>query len=109
LAREVKTWSAYRNLGLVLGATFPDQLKSVREICPEMPFLIPGVGVQGGDLEAAIQNGSAANGRGAIINSSRAIIYASQGPDFAQAARREAAKLRDAINAVLAAEGKGWP
>jgi orotidine-5'-phosphate decarboxylase len=109
LAREVKTWSAYRNLGLVLGATFPDQLKSVREICPGMPFLIPGVGVQGGDLEAAIQNGSAANGRGAIINSSRAIIYASQGPDFAQAARREAAKLRDAINAVLAAEGKGWP
>ncbi len=109
LAREVMNWSTFRNLGLVLGATFPEQLKAVREICPEMPFLIPGVGAQGGDLEAAIQQGAADNGRGAIINSSRGIIYASQGPDFAQAARREAAKLRDAINAILAAEGKGWP
>ena len=109
LAREVKTWSTSRNLGLVVGATYPEQLKAVREICPEMPFLIPGIGAQGGDLEAAIQQGVAANGRRAIINSSRGIIYASQGPDFAQAARREAAKLRDAINTILAAGGKGWP
>jgi len=109
LAREVKNWSNAGNLGLVVGATVPEQLGAVREICPEMPFLIPGVGAQGGDLEAAIQNGVAANGRRAIINSSRGIIYASQGPDFAQAARREAAKLRDAINTILAAEGMGWP
>ncbi len=109
LAREVQTWSTGGNLGLVVGATYPEQLKAVREICPEMPFLIPGVGAQGGDLEAAIQQGAAANGRRAIINSSRGIIYASQGRDFAQAARREAAKLRDAINTILAAGGKGWP
>ena len=109
LARELKTWSAARNLGLVVGATFPEQLKAVREICPEMPFLIPGVGAQGGDLESAIRWGATGNGRRAIINSSRGIIYASQGPDFAQAARHEAAKLRDAINTILDAEGKGWP
>ena len=109
LAREVKDWSNAGNLGLVVGATVPEQLGAVREICPEMPFLIPGVGAQGGDLEAAIQNGVATNGRRAIINSSRGIIYASQGPDFAQAARRAAAKLRDAINTILAAEGMGWP
>ena len=109
LAREVKDWSNAGNLGLVVGATVPEQLGAVREICPEMPFLIPGVGAQGGDLEAAIQNGVATNGRRAIINSSRGIIYASQGPDFAQAARRAAAKLRDAINTRLAAEGMGWP
>ena len=109
LAREVQTWSTAGNLGLVVGATFPEQLKAVREICPEMPFLIPGVGAQGGDLESAIHHGAASNGRRAIINSSRGIIYASQGPDFAQAARREAAKLRDAINTILDAEGKGWP
>ncbi len=108
LAREVKTWSTAGTLGLVVGATYPEQLKAVREICPEMPILIPGVGAQGGDLESAIQQGAAGNGRRAIINSSRGIIYASQGPDFAQAARHEAAKLRDAINTILAAEGKGW-
>ena len=109
LAREVNTWSTAGNLGLVVGATFPEQLKAVRAICPEMPFLIPGVGAQGGDLETAIRQGAGGSGRRAIINSSRGIIYASQGPDFAQAARHEAAKLRDAINAILAAEGKGWP
>lgn len=109
LAREVKTWSTAKNLGLVVGATFPEQLKAVREICPEMPILIPAVGAQGGGLEAAIQQGADSNGRRAIINSSRGIIYASKGLDFAQAARHEAAKLRDAINTILDAEGKGWP
>ncbi|PKB64415.1 MAG: orotidine-5'-phosphate decarboxylase [SAR202 cluster bacterium Io17-Chloro-G2] len=109
LAREVKTWSAANNLGLVVGATVPDQLKAVRDICPNMPILIPGVGAQGGALESAVQQGAASNGRRAIINSSRGIIYASQGPNFAQAAGREAAKLRDAINTILDAEGKGWP
>lgn len=109
LAWEVQTWSTAGNLGLVVGATFPEQLKAVRGICPEMPFLIPGVGAQGGDLESAIQKGTASDGRRAIINSSRGIIYASDGPDFAQAAHREAAKLREAINTILDAEGKGWP
>ena len=109
LAREAKTWSAAENLGLVVGATVPEQLKAVRETCPEMPILIPGVGAQGGDLEAAIQQGADGHGRRAIINSSRGIIYASQGSDFPQAARGEAARLRDAINGILAYGGKGWP
>ena len=74
-----------------------------------MPFLIPGVGAQGGDLEAAVQQGTDSRGRGALINSSRGIIYASSGADFAQAAAREADKLRKSINEVLEADGKGWP
>ena len=109
LAQDSLSWNGKGNVGLVLGATFPEQLTQVRKICPDMPFLIPGVGAQGGDLESAIQQGTDSNGRQAIINSSRGIIYASNGPDFAQAARREALKLRDAINKVLEAMGKGWP
>ncbi len=109
LAQDSLSWNGKRNVGLVVGATFPAQLTQVRKICPDMPFLIPGVGAQGGDLESAIQQGTDSNGRQAIINSSRGIIYASRGPDFAQAARRETLKLRDAINQVLEAMGKGWP
>lgn len=108
LAQESKTWSAVENLGLVVGATVPEQLRTVRDTCPEMPFLIPGIGAQGGELEAAIEQGATTKGRRAIINSSRGIIYASQGPDFAEAARLEATKLRDQINAILAAGGHGW-
>jgi orotidine-5'-phosphate decarboxylase len=74
-----------------------------------MPLLIPGIGAQGGDLEAAIRNGTDHRGRLAIINSSRGIIYASAGPDFARVARQEASRLRDAMNQVLESEGKGWP
>jgi orotidine-5'-phosphate decarboxylase len=74
-----------------------------------MPLLMPGVGAQGGDLEAAVRHGVDVKGRLAIINSSRGIIYASRGNDFAQAARREATRVRDAINQVLEAAGKGWP
>ena len=58
LARESKTWSAVDNLGLVVGATVPEQLKTVRDTCPEMPILIPGIGAQGGELEAAIEHGT---------------------------------------------------
>ena len=89
----------------VLGATYPEQLKSVRRACPGMPFLIPGVGAQGGDLEAAVRDGVDSNGRRAIINSSRSIIYASTGGDFPEAARREAARLRDAINENIGFRG----
>ncbi|MDA0733185.1 MAG: orotidine-5'-phosphate decarboxylase [Chloroflexi bacterium] len=109
LAAEAQTWNAKDNLGLVVGATFPEQLAQVRTLGATMPLLIPGVGAQGGDLEAAIRNGTDAEGRLAIINSSRGIIYASTGPDFAEAARRAASDLREAINRVLDAEGKGWP
>ena len=109
MALACQEWDVNGNLGLVVGATVPEQLQEVRAVCPSMPFLIPGVGAQGGDLEAAVQHGTDSRGRGALINSSRGIIYASSGADFAQAAGREADKLRKSINEVLEADGKGWP
>ena len=109
MALACQEWDVNGNLGLVVGATVPEQLQEVRATCPSMPFLIPGVGAQGGDLEAAVQQGTDSRGRGALINSSRGIIYASSGADFAQAAGREADKLRKSINEVLEADGKGWP
>jgi orotidine-5'-phosphate decarboxylase len=84
--------------GLVAGATYPEELARLREIAPALPFLIPGVGAQGGNLEAAVVHGPAAGGAGPVVNSSRGIIYASSGPDFAEAARNTAAELRERIN-----------
>ena len=109
MAIACQGWDTNGNLGLVVGATVPEQLREVRTTCPSMPFLIPGVGAQGGDLEAAVRQGADSRGRGALINSSRGIIYASSGADFAQAAAHEADKLRTSINEVLEADGKGWP
>lgn len=109
MARACSEWNVLGNIGLVVGATVPEQLASVRELCPDMPLLVPGVGAQGGDLEAAVRAGIDANGRLALVNSSRGIIYASRGSDFAAAAGRAARTLRDSINAVLAEEGRGWP
>ena len=108
MALACQEWNTNGNLGLVMGATVPQQLEEARTTCPTMPFLIPGVGAQGGDLEAAIRQGTDSRGRGALINSSRGIIYASGGPDFAQAAAREANKLRTSINEVLDADRNGW-
>ena len=109
MALACQEWDANSNLGLVVGATVPEQLKEARAACPTMPFLIPGIGAQGGDLEAAIRQGTDSNGRRALINSSRGIIYASDEANFAQAAAREADKLRTSINDVLEVDGKGWP
>ena len=109
MAIACRDWDTKGNLGLVVGATVPDQLREVRAACPDMPLLIPGVGAQGGDLEEAVRLGVDSRGRAALINSSRGIIYASSGADFAEAAAREAGKLRESINIVLDAEGKGWP
>ena len=108
LARAVASWNQKGNVGLVMGATNPEQLADVRSICPDMPLLIPGVGAQGGDLADAIRLGTDEKGRRALINSSRGIIYASSGSDFAEAAAWEAANLRNSINLVLEAKGKGW-
>ena len=108
LAHAAQTWNSRGNVGLVMGATQPEQLSAVRRICPDLPLLIPGVGAQSGELEAFVPLGVDGRGRLAIINSSRAIIYASEGPDFAAAARREAAGLREAVNRILESEGKGW-
>jgi len=109
MALACRKWDTKGNLGLVVGATVPNQLREIRAACPSMPLLIPGVGAQGGDLEAAVRLGVDSRGRAALINSSRGIIYASRGTDFAQAAAREANKLRERINQVLEASGKGWP
>ncbi len=109
VAMQACEWNKDGNLGLCVGATVPEQLADVRATCPEMPLLIPGVGAQGGDLEESVRKGVDKNGRRAVVNSSRSIIYASNGADYAQAAWREAERLRNAINAVLVEEGKGWP
>lgn len=108
LARASASWNERSNLGLVMGATNPGQLEEVRRICPDLPLLIPGVGAQGGDLEEAVRFGTDERGRRALINSSRGIIYASDGPDFARAAGRAAEALRNSINVILETEGKGW-
>ena len=109
MALSCRQWNSKGNLGLVAGATVPEQLAEIRAACPTMPLLIPGVGAQGGDLEAAVKQGTDNRGRAALINSSRGVIYASNKPDFADAAAREANKLRQSINEVLEADGKGWP
>lgn len=85
--------------GLVVGATYPEELGVVRGMTPNLPFLIPGIGAQGGDLSRAVEYGAAADGVGPVINSSRGIIYASSNADFGAAARARALELRDRINA----------
>jgi len=95
-------WNTNGQCGLVVGATFPQELAQVRSIIGDMPLLVPGVGAQGGDIQATVNAGKTANGMGMMINSSRAILYAkpdqASGEDFAQAARRVAEETRDAIN-----------
>ena len=94
-ARE---WNANGNCLLVVGATYPGELADVRAIVSEMPLLVPGVGAQGGDVEAVIRNGATKDGTGLVISSSRAILYAGSGVDFADAARAAAIVLRDEIS-----------
>jgi orotidine-5'-phosphate decarboxylase len=98
VAQKAKEWNIHGNVGLVVGATYPEQLKKVRSICPEMPLLIPGIGAQGGDLASAVRYGVDAQGEKATINVSRQILYASREKDFAQAARDAAEKIRSQIN-----------
>ncbi len=100
VAGRVLDWNRHGNCGLVVGATYPDQLHAIRQMAPDLPFLIPGIGAQAGDLESTVRYGVDERGQRAIINSARGIIYASAGRDFAQAARRAAKDLRDAINRV---------
>ncbi|HEY5801269.1 MAG TPA: orotidine-5'-phosphate decarboxylase [Burkholderiaceae bacterium] len=96
-------WNSNGQCALVVGATFPEELAAVRRIVGEMPLLVPGIGAQGGDIEASVAAGQSAAGAGMMINSSRAILYARpHGHDdetLAQAARRVALETRDAINA----------
>jgi orotidine-5'-phosphate decarboxylase len=94
-------WNANDNAGLVVGATYPAVLAEVRELCPTLPLLVPGVGAQGGALAAAARAAVDAQGERAIINASRGILYAGDGDDFADAARQAALRLRDEINMVV--------
>jgi orotidine-5'-phosphate decarboxylase len=91
-------WNASGRLGLVVGATYPAELARVRAIVGELPLLVPGIGAQGGDVQASVIAGQTTDGTGLLINSSRAILYASGGEDFAQAAAAAARRTRDEIN-----------
>ena len=103
VAELAKTWDEHGNMGLVVGANYPEDLARVRAICPEAPILIPGVGAQAGDLAAAVGAALDSNNAGIIINSSRQILYASSDRHFAQAARKTALALRNEINRVRGA------
>ena len=92
-------WNTRGNCMLVVGATYPKELAEIRKIVGDMPLLVPGVGAQGGDVAQVVLNGQTAAGTGLIVSSSRGIIYASAGDDFASAARAAALSLRDQINA----------
>ncbi len=98
VARKASLWNTHGNIGLVVGATYPEELKLIRQSHPDMLLLIPGIGAQGGDLASAVRWGVDPEGEKAIINSSRQILYASKGQDFARAACQAAAELRDRIN-----------
>jgi len=97
VAEMARRWNSRGNVGLVVGATYPEELKRVRRLCPEMTFLVPGVGAQGGDVAAVVRNGLDKAGRGLIINVSRQVLYASREKDFAVAAAGAARQLRDEI------------
>ena len=103
VALKAGQWNIHGNIGLVIGATYPEALKLIRQAHADMPLLIPGVGAQGGDIALAVHYGVDAQGERAILNSSRHIIYASRKKNFAQAARRAASSLREQINRCLSA------
>jgi orotidine-5'-phosphate decarboxylase len=94
-------WNTNGQLGLVVGATYPAEIEAVRKVAPNVPLLIPGVGAQGGDAVATVKAGWRPNAP-IVVNSSRAIIYASDGEGYAEAARREARKTRDLLEAAKA-------
>ncbi|WP_129136738.1 orotidine-5'-phosphate decarboxylase [Luteimonas sp. YGD11-2] len=95
-----RDWNAHGNCALVVGATWPAQLAEVRAIVGDMPLLVPGVGAQGGDAEAVVRNAKSADGTGLLVSSSRAILYASSGDDYADAAADAARALRDTLDAA---------
>ena len=102
--RVMKHWNEHGNCALVAGAPYPEELGRIRNLVGDMPLLIPGVGFQQKgvplemQVEQAVKNGKDSRGKGMIINSSRGIIFASKGADFAEAARRETLKLHELIN-----------
>jgi orotidine-5'-phosphate decarboxylase len=110
VARLVSSeWNANGQCALVVGATFPAEIARVRALVGDMPLLVPGIGAQGGDIEATVRAGCTASGEGLMINSSRAILYAGKGEDYADAARRVAEQTRDAINPLTSAGSRPLP
>ena len=109
VAMRAVAWNEHGNVGLVVGATYPDELTTLRQLCPDMPFLIPGIGAQGGDLERSVKGGVDARGLGAIFNASRQVLYASNDPQtFAEAARAAAQELRGQVVRGLKEVGVSW-
>lgn len=96
--RVANVWNTNNNCALVVGATYPDELSEIRELVGDMPILIPGIGAQGGDVQQTVAAGKNSHGFGMIINSSRGIIFASNGSDFAEIARQKTTELRELIN-----------
>lgn len=94
-------WDTHQQCGLVVGATYPDEIKAIRAVVGDMPLLIPGIGAQGGDIERTVSAGADQQHQGMLINSSRAILYASQGEDWLSAAQRVAQHTQTAINNSL--------
>jgi orotidine-5'-phosphate decarboxylase len=100
--KAATSWNGNNNLALVVGATYPGELERVRSLTGDMPLLVPGIGAQGGDLEATLRAGLRQDGWGVLINSSRGIIFASSGEDFAAAAGEAARQLNEACLALQA-------
>lgn len=98
---RINSWNIKKNCGLVVGATHPKMFEGIRRLAPDLPYLIPGIGAQGGDLENTVKYGFVKKEALALVNSSRGIIFASDGPDFAERAAEEAKKLRDSINSFM--------
>lgn len=96
IARLASEWNEQRNIGLVVGATAPEELAQIRELVPDLPFLVPGVGAQGGDVEAAVEYGLVDST--GLVNSSRGIIFAGEGEEFAHAAGEAAKRLKQQLN-----------
>lgn len=92
-----KDWARFGDCGVVVGANYPDELRAVRSIASDLPFLVPGAGVQGGNPRLAVEAGADQDGRGLILSASRSVLYASQDDDFANAARAAAIEIRDAV------------
>ena len=101
VAERCRDWNVRGNVGLVVGATYPDELATVRAICPDQPILVPGIGAQGGDIAAAITAGRGADPATLLLSVSRHVLYASRGPDWQGAARAAAERLRQATAAAL--------
>jgi orotidine-5'-phosphate decarboxylase len=97
IALKAREWNRYGNIGLVAGATFPEGLRKLRQLCPDMLLLIPGIGAQGGDLGQSVAYGLDGRGKGAIFATSREVLYASRGKDFALRAREKAEGIRAEI------------